>query len=119
MEKMKTTIPATDSIEELAKFWDTHDLSNFGDELEEVGSAVFLRRKETTVAIALSAKEVQELKRLAQAEGVKETKLVQTWVREKLRSSSLKRPPNTPLQTADRRAPVAAKPKRNSRDSRG
>ena len=29
-------IPHTDSIAELARFWDTHDLTDFEDELEEV-----------------------------------------------------------------------------------
>jgi hypothetical protein len=29
-------IPQTDSIEELARFWDAHDLTDFEDELEEV-----------------------------------------------------------------------------------
>ena len=29
-------IPKTDSIQELAHFWDTHDLTDFEDELEEV-----------------------------------------------------------------------------------
>ena len=34
-------IPQTDSIEELARFWDTHDLTDFEDELEEVTEPVF------------------------------------------------------------------------------
>ena len=34
-------IPQTDSIEELARFWDTHDLSDFKGELEEVMEPVF------------------------------------------------------------------------------
>ncbi|HLG15697.1 MAG TPA: hypothetical protein VJH03_14520 [Blastocatellia bacterium] len=34
-------IPNTDSIEELARFWDTHDLAHFEDELEEVTEPVF------------------------------------------------------------------------------
>ena len=29
-------IPSTDSIDELARFWDTHQLTQFDDELEEV-----------------------------------------------------------------------------------
>ena len=29
-------LPQTDSIEELAKFWDNHDVTDFNDELEEV-----------------------------------------------------------------------------------
>lgn len=28
-------IPKTDSVEELAQFWDTHDLTDFEDELED------------------------------------------------------------------------------------
>src|SRR5262249_61078199 len=50
-------IPNTDSIHELAKFWDEHDLTDFENELEEVSTRVFLRRKETTVEVALTARE--------------------------------------------------------------
>jgi len=39
-------IPNTDSIEELARFWDTHDLTDFQAELQEVRTPVFSRRKE-------------------------------------------------------------------------
>jgi hypothetical protein len=39
---MKTEhLPKTTSIEELAQFWDTHDLTDFEDELEEVTEPVF------------------------------------------------------------------------------
>ena len=37
-------IPKTDSIAELAEFWDTHDLTDFEDELEEVSGPIFRRR---------------------------------------------------------------------------
>ncbi len=36
-------IPQTDSIEEVARFWDTHDLTDFKDQLEEVTAPVFSR----------------------------------------------------------------------------
>ena len=90
-------IPETDSIEELAKFWDTHDLTDFEDQLERV-RGVFKRRKESTVAIDLTPKEAQDLKRLAESAGIQEAALVRKWVREKLRESSLRMPPNKPLQ---------------------
>ena len=90
-------IPETDSIEELAKFWDTHDLTDFEDQLEKV-RGVFKRRKESTVAIDLTPKEAQDLKRLAESAGIQEAALVRKWVREKLRESSLRMPPNKPLQ---------------------
>ncbi len=36
-------IPVTDSIEELARFWNTHSLTDFEGELEEVTEPVFRR----------------------------------------------------------------------------
>lgn len=41
-------IPKTDSIQELAAFWDTHDVTDFGDELAEVAAPVFERRTSTS-----------------------------------------------------------------------
>ena len=58
-------IPHTDSIAELARFWDTHDLTDFEDELEEVPASVFERRAEEPVTIHLPAAEVEAVKRLA------------------------------------------------------
>lgn len=42
---MKKTpkIPATDSIQDLAKFWDKHDLTDFENLLEEIREPVFER----------------------------------------------------------------------------
>jgi predicted DNA binding CopG/RHH family protein len=86
MEKpMKTPkIPHTDSLAELARFWDTHDLTDFEDELAEVPETVFERRAEETVTLHLPAAEVEAVKRLAQTKGMEHTALIQEWVREKL-----------------------------------
>ena len=46
-------LPQTDSIEEMARFWDEHDLTSFEDELEEVTEPVFVRGKEATIQIRL------------------------------------------------------------------
>jgi hypothetical protein len=35
-EMKKDKIPQTDSIQELAPFWDRHDVTEFEDQLEEV-----------------------------------------------------------------------------------
>jgi predicted DNA binding CopG/RHH family protein len=50
----------TDSIEELAQFWDTHDLTDFEDKLEEVKESVFER--ETLISIRLQPQEVERVK---------------------------------------------------------
>ena len=41
---MAQELPQTDSIRELAQFWDTHDLTEFEDKLEEVTEPVFAPR---------------------------------------------------------------------------
>jgi hypothetical protein len=43
---VRQPIPETDSIQGLAKFWDTHDLADFEDQLEEVVEPVFVGRNE-------------------------------------------------------------------------
>ncbi len=54
MEKSVTgpRLPQTDSIQELARFWDTHDLTNFEDQMEEVTEPVFERLLESREAVA-------------------------------------------------------------------
>ena len=42
-------IPLTNSIRELARFWDAHDLTDFEDTLEEIPGPVFERRAGKTV----------------------------------------------------------------------
>ena len=80
-------IPKIDSIEELAKFWDTHDITDFEDELEEVKEPVFDLGGEAVVRIRLGSEQAEALKRLAQSKGVDEADLVEEWVSEKLRTS--------------------------------
>ena len=86
---MKTRkIPRTDSIEQLARFWDSHDLTEFKDELEEVREPVFERRPGKVVSLHLRPKEAAAVKRLAKARGVKEATLLREWVLEKLRANA-------------------------------
>ncbi len=78
----KQQLPQTDSIEELAHFWDTHDLTAFEDELTEVKESLFVR--ETAVTIHLQPEEAETVKRLAASRGVPDADLIYQWVREKL-----------------------------------
>lgn len=73
----QASMPQTDSIVELAKFWDTHDVTDFEDALEEVTEPVFARRG-TTVAIELPVKEFEALQRLAQEVQVDYATLMRT-----------------------------------------
>jgi hypothetical protein len=90
MEKTikRQTIPNTDSIEELAKFWDAHDLTDFEEDLEVVTEPVFIRAKGTSLSIDLQPTEARHLKKIARSKGVKETTVLRQWILERLRESS-------------------------------
>jgi len=84
---MKTdALPQTDSIQELAQFWDAHDVTDFEDELEEVTERVFERR--TVIALDLDSAEAEAVRRLAAAKGVADTELIRGWVRERIGARS-------------------------------
>ena len=80
-------ISETDSIEELARFWDTHDLTDFEEHLEEVSERVLERKPETVIPVRLRRQEIEAVKRVAKTRGVREAALLRQWVREKLRDA--------------------------------
>ncbi|MCB0065345.1 MAG: hypothetical protein KDE19_24640 [Caldilineaceae bacterium] len=80
-------IPQTDSIEELAAFWQSHDVTDFEDELEEVTTPVFVREQvagNASVQIELPVKEFAALQRIAEEQHKDYQALAQSWVLEKL-----------------------------------
>jgi len=77
-------IPQTDSVAELARFWDTHDVTEFEEELEEVKEAVFEPQSKNVLRVALPPDEAAALHRIAESRGMEETELVREWVSEKL-----------------------------------
>ena len=80
---MKTQhLPKTDSIQELAQFWETHDLTDFEDELEEVTDPVF--ESSTVIPLNLESDEAKAVRRIAEAEGIADAELIRGWVREKI-----------------------------------
>ncbi|MBI1901747.1 MAG: hypothetical protein HYS13_11635 [Planctomycetia bacterium] len=80
----KKRLPKTDSIEALARFWDTHDLTDFEDELEEVSERVFER--DTVVEVRLPTKDAKAVKRMAKSKGVDSPDLIRQWVLEKVKT---------------------------------
>ena len=80
---MMPKIPTTDSIQELATFWQRHDVADFEDDLEEVHQPVFQRAY--VVGVPLSGDEHQAVRDAAASRGLDEAALIHEWVREKLR----------------------------------
>lgn len=82
----KDSIPRTDSIQELAQFWDTHDLEEYTNEIEEVTESVFER--EEVLNVILPSKEAKVLEAMAKSRGVEPAKLIREWVLEKVQKSA-------------------------------
>jgi hypothetical protein len=82
-EPMKPKIPATDSIQELATFWQSHDVTDFEDHLEEVTETVFAR--DSLLCVPLSKGERHALRDAAASRGIDEAALIREWVKERLR----------------------------------
>jgi predicted DNA binding CopG/RHH family protein len=87
MEKtMKTQknskLPQTDSIQELAKFWDAHDFTDFQDELEVVTKPVFVR--EASFQFQLPESKANAVRRMAKSKGIPQAELIRGWVLQKL-----------------------------------
>lgn len=78
-------LPQTDSIQELANFWDTHDVTEFEDELEEVGERVFER--DTDITVHLETNAVKAVRELARLRGVPDAELIREWVLERIHAT--------------------------------
>ncbi len=78
-------LPQTDSIQELAAFWDTHDVTDFEDELEEVREPIF--EPDTEITVQLDASDADAVRALARSRGVGESELIRQWVFEKIHAS--------------------------------
>lgn len=81
----KQRLPKTDSIHELAGFWDSHDITDFEDELEEVDERVFERK--TRISIHLESGDADALRAKANARGVADSELIREWVLERIHAT--------------------------------
>ena len=78
----KSKLPKTDSIRELAEFWDTHDLTDFEDGLEVVAEPVFVSG--IAIKVPLESREAEAVEQMAQAKGISREDLVRAWVLQKI-----------------------------------
>ncbi len=79
MMNSKMILP-TDSIQELADFWDTHDLTDFENELEEVSEPVF----DNSISVQLESKELEIIETLAKSRGISPENQIREWVVERI-----------------------------------
>ena len=73
-----------------SQFWDTHDLTDFKAQLEEVAEPVFMRG--TAIKVPLESHDVEAVEQMARAKGVSREELIRAWVLQKLSRRSSARP---------------------------
>ena len=81
-------VPAFNSIEEEAEFWDTHDVTDFvKDDADEVELVLGpeLRRN---VTVRLNTGDVEKLDRCAEELGVEPAELARMWIEEQLKQKA-------------------------------
>ena len=88
--KMKQDpVPETfDRMEEMAEFWDTHDVTDYEEILTPVEATIVAHPKHEYV-ITLSDTLHTKLKALQESEGVSLNTLVNLWVQEKLQEYAI------------------------------
>lgn len=81
----KAEIPNTDSIHEMAEFWDNHELTDYTEALEEVPGKVFEHC--ISMHVNLETNEFESIEQIARQKGLSDSDLVHEWIREKLRAA--------------------------------
>lgn len=81
-------IPAFHSLEEEANFWDTHAVTDFEDEMENVDIVFDLnKKKEEAIVMRIESVMKKKLQKAAKKRGVSVSTLSRIWLAEKLRSA--------------------------------
>ena len=88
MTQTKTSrIPKFATIEEEARFWDTHDTVDFEDEFTPV-KVRFAKSLSTGITIRFDHQILTRLRSKARAKGIGPTTLIRMWVLERLQRAS-------------------------------
>lgn len=86
--KRKRKIPKFKSIAEEARFWDSHDVTDYLSEMMEVGSVFSpLGRKKETITLRIQPKVKKRLKAIARGYGITPSALTRMWIVDRLKQT--------------------------------
>lgn len=71
------------SLEEERKFWDTHSITEFTDELKDV-KIEFVRPRKKLVSLRLDTRQIESLKEITSGKGFGYLTLMRLWITERL-----------------------------------
>lgn len=79
MEK-QINIPEFDTLQEMAEFWDTHDITDFENQLVEVKEPIFKNLRSRIISVTLDADHYEMLQNIAVHENQDTISLVRRWL---------------------------------------
>jgi hypothetical protein len=82
-KRIKDPIPENASREEVARFWDTHDIADYWDELEPVKVKVAKNLKHI-FSVRFEGKTLSDLDTVAEKKGLGTGALIRMWIKERL-----------------------------------
>ncbi len=85
-------IPNFSNREEEAEFWDTHDITDYLDELNPVETRVAPNLSEG-ITIRFDAQTLAEIRSYAQDRGIGPTTLMRMWILERLKQAKTEQAP--------------------------
>jgi predicted DNA binding CopG/RHH family protein len=72
------------SDEKIAEFWDTHDSTDYLDQMEEIEVEITIPQDFRVISLRLETEDIIRAKRLARRKGIPYTVLLRMWIKEKL-----------------------------------
>ena len=82
----KENIPEFKTIKEEALFWDTHDITDFLDELEPVKAVYTLGEKKEVMAIRVAPSLKKQIDDIARGYDISSSSLIRMWIVDRLRT---------------------------------
>lgn len=83
----KNKIPEFATIQEEALFWDTHDITDFLDELKPVKAVYTPGEKKEVMAIRIAPSLKTQVEQMAQNYDISSSSLIRMWIIDKLRTA--------------------------------
>lgn len=83
----KNRIPRFSSLREEAEFWDTHDFTDYLDEMKPV-EVRFAKSLSEGITVRFDCKTLAKLRGTARAKGIGPTTLIRMWVLERLQRTA-------------------------------
>lgn len=85
--RKKSKIPKFKSLEEEARFWDTHSFADYWDEFGNVDLVVDLQKPKEEILVLRVQKNIKDkLEKIAKNKGLNISSLARLWLMERLQS---------------------------------